>query len=89
MVLVLGQESCYFLFIFFIQPGRRPANYPASDVMGLWPEVHVLRVPCAAARRLEHPPRQGGPVRAGDGPEAGQGWMPLPAAPQQRPREDE
>lgn len=57
--------------------------------MGLWPEVHVLRVPCAAAGRLEHPPRQGGPVRAGDGPEAGQGWMPLPAAPQQRPREDE
>lgn len=57
--------------------------------MGLRPEVYVLSATCAAAGQHVHPARQGGPVQAGDGPEAGQGWLSLPAEPQQRPREDE
>ena len=60
-----------------------------GDVVGLWPEVHVLCVPCAAAGEHVHPAWQGGPVPTGDGPETGQGWLPLPAEPQQGPREDE
>lgn len=56
--------------------------------MGLWPEVHVLRVPCAAAGEHVYAARQGGPVQAGGGPETGQGWLPLPAAPRQGLGED-
>lgn len=58
-----------------------------SHVVGLRPQIRVLRAARAAAEEHVHPPRQGGPVQAGDGPEAGQGRLPLPAEPQQRPGE--
>lgn len=75
------QESCCFAW-------WRASSLWTSNVVGLWPEVHVLRVPCAAAGGHVHPARQGGSFQAGDGPETGQGWLPLPAEPQQGPRED-